>query len=159
MPILYTAAKEFEMAKQAFSMEFIDFFELVAPFLSCKDLCKLAQTSNDINKATTTIEEAIFGNHKMVKTINKSVMTSMGALCTHVTVEGAHRKAMFIPLPFGHSSKAKLRAITQYKEIWKHYGICVRVYLQDQQDKTNDRELLFVTKKYTEEMCTKFTSF
>ena len=156
MPTIYTFANL--IPRKHRRMEFIDFFDLIAPFLSCKDLCKLTQTSKDINKATATIEESTFGNHKMVKTINKSVITSMGALCTHLSSEGARRTAMFIPLPFGHSNKAKLRAITQYKKIWKPHGICVHVYLQEP-GKTDEMELLFVTKKYTEEICRKFTFF
>jgi hypothetical protein len=139
-------------------MEFIDFFDLIAPFLSREALCKLAQTSQNINKATTAIEESLFGSHEWVKTINKSVMTSMGALCTHISSDG-ERKAMFVPLPFGHSSKAKLRAIVLHKEIWKSYGICVRVHLQDPQSLTGKEELLFVTKKYSEEMCARFIRY
>jgi len=140
-------------------MEFVDFFDFFAPFLSREGLCKLAQTSKDFNKATTAIEESLFANHELVKTINRSVITSMGALCTHITPNG-NRKAMLVPLLFGHSSKAKLRAIMHHKQTWRLSGICVRVHLQEQYKKADEggkEELLFVTQKYMEEMCSRFT--
>lgn len=142
------------------SMVFIDFFDFFAPFLSCEDLCKLAQTSRDFNKAAAAIEESLFADHEMVKTINRSVITSMGALCSHRTPDG-ERKAMFIPLPFGLSSKAKLRAIMEHKHIWRVRAICASVHLQEQYHDqqtafTKHEELLFVTKQYSDEICKKY---
>ena len=137
--------------------------EFLAPFLACADLCKLAQTCKGVKKAAETIEDDVFGAHKLVRVINKGKRVESAVLCTHVSSEG-RRTLMTVPLPFGNSPKGTLRAIEQYWDIWKRNDVCVRVYLKEEHHHesggpypvTVTDELLFVTPSYTDNMCKRF---
>ena len=138
-----------------------DHIELLAPFLACADLCKLAQTCKGVKKAAETIEDDVFGAHKLVRVINRArrVDSPPAVLCTHISSEG-RRTLMSVPLPFGNSPKGTLRAIEQYWDIWKRNDVCVRVHLKEEHESGDPypvtEELLFVTPSYSENMCKRF---
>jgi hypothetical protein len=143
--------------------DFANYIELLAPFLACKDLSRLAQTSKDVNKAAAAVEEDVYGANEIAITISKSVIRDTpnpAAMCVHITSEGK-RTQMSVPLPFGLSSKAKLRAVLLHKDIWKNYDACVRVHMQEKYHYAHKGrlplifmdELLFVTKTYSDNMC------
>ena len=131
--------------------------ELVAPFLSCRDLCKLAQTCKEVKNAAETVEEGVFSKNPLVHVMNRAVKAGASMLCVHVTSEGI-RSERSIPLSFGESSRAKLRAVEQHRECWKSHDACVRVLLKPQFHHTPGitvpmlitEELLFVTAKYSD---------
>jgi hypothetical protein len=143
-------------------MALSDYLEFLAPFLSCRDLCRLAQTCKDAN--TEAIEEHVFGAHKLVQIMNKAVIINRAAQCVHIRSDG-RRTPMSVPMPFGTSSKAMLRAIVQHREFWKSHDACVRVEIQDEfHVKTKGAypitftdELLFVTKSYTDNVIERFS--
>jgi hypothetical protein len=143
-------------------MALSDYLEFLAPFLSCRDLCRLAQTCKDAN--TEAIEERVFGAHELVQVMNKAVIVARAALCVHIRSNGK-RTLMSIPMPFGTSSKGKLRAVEQHRECCKGRDACVRVQLQEEFHHESKGlfpviftdELLFVTKSYTDNMIERFS--
>ena len=103
-----------------------DHIELVAPYLSCRDICRLAQTCKAVKKATETVEEDIFSKHTFAQIIERAEIIDDAVQCDHMASTG-ETKAMTIPLSFGTSSKAKLRAIEQHRQLWKSRDLTVLV--------------------------------
>ena len=147
-------------ASCAASCDLPNFIELIAPFLSCRDLSRLAQTSKNINEAAAAVEEEVYATHKIAKAMHKSIIKGTAALCTHITSE-CSRTQMTVPLPFGLSSKGMLRAVLEHKDIWKNADVCVRVHLQEKYYYQHEGkypltyvdELLFVTQTYSDNIC------
>jgi hypothetical protein len=142
------------MAAKSTAASISNYIEFLAPFLSCGDLCKLAQTSKDVKTAVEMIEESVFGACKLVQVMNKAVIVACAARCTHIRSDGK-RFPMTVPMPFGSSSKAKLRAVEQQRKCWKLHDACVRVDIREEFQFPN--ELLFVTKSYTDNVIERFS--
>jgi hypothetical protein len=141
-------------------MALSDYLELLAPFLSCRDLCRLAQTCKDAN--TEAIEERVFGAHKLVQIMNKAVIINRAARCVHIRSDGRETP---MSVPFGTSSKATLRAIVQHREFWKSHDVCVRMIIQDEFEVETKGSFmvtftdvwLFVTKSYIDNVIERFS--
>ena len=103
-----------------------DHIELVAPYLSCRDICRLAQTCKAVKKATETVEEDIFAKHTFAQIIERAEIIDDAVQCKHMASTG-DEDFTTMPLSFGTSSKGKLRAIEQHRQLWKSHDLVVLV--------------------------------
>ena len=103
-----------------------DHIELVAPYLSCRDICRLAQTCKAVKKATETVEEDIFAKHTLAQIMERAEIIDDAVQCKHLASTG-DEDFTTMPLSFGTSSKAKLRAIEQHRQLWKSRDLTVLV--------------------------------
>jgi len=152
----------------AMSTSFIlaDHIELVAPYLSCRDICRLAQTCKAVKKATETVEEDIFGKHIFVKIIERAEIIDDAVPCERLTSTG-EKDITTLPLSFGTSSKAKLRAIEQHRQLWKSHDAAIWVLYKPQyhgmpgikMPKIFTHDILYVNQTYTDNMLKTYASW
>lgn len=143
----------------------LDVIEFMEQHLTPREACKLACVSKSMQKVLSPIEEEIFKKHENIALLDRCVCNDDGSYrCTHVTPGGRRTKYMTIPMPFGTSSKGKLRGLSRYKCYWENMAISCQIELKPEfhlvigpyadmdTTVTITEDCLFTTKSYTEEV-------